>query len=383
MANCGIASLALGPSPVIGLDSTISVLAVRPLIATLEKRGVSQASLLRAADLAAARLEDRTARITRAELYRLFEATLALTRDPAFGLHWAEHLAARAFNPLGDLAYHAKDLRAAMQSVEQFHTLLSDDIDFRVEEHDRRVVIRFVTQAGASLEVRRLLAEFIVASLCRRTRAFRPDAQFERVSFAYPAPSYVAEYARIFQRQAQFDQAFTGIVFDRTLMEARSPHEDEELHAAVSAYSSRKLRNLAESTSFASRVQQALLQQTSPRKAEMRKVAHAFGLSERSLRRRLLEEGTTFAAVVEQSLASAAQSCLIVQGLTIQQTAFELGFSDKAAFHRAFKRWTTMTPSAFLRRERASRPPAIPLHPDETDDSVSPVLAASHSRTTR
>src|SRR5262245_21994641 len=110
-----------GPSPVIGLESTISVLAVRPLIWAVDKRGVSQASLLREAELATARLADRAARITRAELYRLFEVTLARTRDPAFGLRWAEHLAARAFNPLGDLVYHAKDLRAAMESVEQFH----------------------------------------------------------------------------------------------------------------------------------------------------------------------------------------------------------------------------------------------------------------------
>lgn len=370
-------------SPVIGLDSTISVLAVRPLVDAVAKQGVSKASLLRAAGLAAARLHDRAARVTRAEFYRLCEATLELTRDPAFGLHWAKRLAASAFNPLGDLVDHAKDLRTAMQSVEQFHTLLADDIDFRVEESDHRVVIRFVTQAGASLEVRRFLAEFIVASLCRRTRAFRPDAQFERVSFAYPAPSYVDEYVRVFERRAQFDQPFTGFVFDRKLMEARSPHEDEELHAAVSAYSTRRLKTLTEGASFESRVRQALLQRASPRKADMRSVAQAFGLSERSLRRRLLQEGTTFAAVSEQALAIAAQSCLIDQGLTIQQTAYELGFSDKASFHRAFKRWTNLTPNAFLRRELARQPRAIPLRSGDKADSVSPVRAVSRSQTTR
>jgi len=70
-------------------------------------------------------------------------------------------------------------------------------------------------------------------------------------------------------------------------------------------------------------------------------------MGERTLRRRLRQEGVTFRGVLDATRAELAQSCLRDHRVTIAEVAFLLGFSEPSAFLRAFKRWTGRTPAAF------------------------------------
>jgi hypothetical protein len=100
----------------------------RPLVEAAERAGAARAPLLRAAGVTLAALNSLDAKISRAQLYRLLEAMLALTRDPAFGLHCIEKMSPHAFNPVTDLVFHARDLRQSMGSFQQFVSLLSEDV---------------------------------------------------------------------------------------------------------------------------------------------------------------------------------------------------------------------------------------------------------------
>jgi AraC-like DNA-binding protein len=80
----------------------------------------------------------------------------------------------------------------------------------------------------------------------------------------------------------------------------------------------------------------------------MEQVAHALGLSVRSLRRRLADEGQSYAAIANEALTIVAKHLLRDRQRTIQETAYEMGFADTSSFHRAFKRWTGTTPGAYL-----------------------------------
>ena len=78
--------------------------------------------------------------------------------------------------------------------------------------------------------------------------------------------------------------------------------------------------------------------------------ARELGISVRSLRRRLAEEGVSYRALVQEKLAEVAIQVLETPGRSVQEAAFATGFSDCTAFHRTFKQWTGVTPAEFQRR---------------------------------
>ena len=79
--------------------------------------------------------------------------------------------------------------------------------------------------------------------------------------------------------------------------------------------------------------------------ANIDRVARELGLSRQTLYRRLKAEGVTFEQLLDELRHHFALKLLREQHLPVKQAAWRLGFSDPAAFSRAFKRWTGTSPS--------------------------------------
>ncbi len=77
------------------------------------------------------------------------------------------------------------------------------------------------------------------------------------------------------------------------------------------------------------------------------RVARELGMSRQTLYRRLKAEGITFEEILEAKRRSLAIRYLGINGDSVKAAAYRLGFSDPAAFSRAFKRWTGVSPSEF------------------------------------
>ncbi|MEX1366766.1 MAG: helix-turn-helix domain-containing protein [Nannocystaceae bacterium] len=108
------------------------------------------------------------------------------------------------------------------------------------------------------------------------------------------------------------------------------------------ARSSRPAPEPTEPSTWAARTRTMLGEQ--PLNTELRAVARNLAVSERTLRRRLAEEDTSFAELRQQALQRRAMVLLEDRRLSPAEVAFAVGFSELSAFHRAFKRWTGSTP---------------------------------------
>lgn len=335
------------PSP----NGSVSVRVVRGLLHTVELAGVSQLKLLSAAKLDPEQLDSAEARLPRWLVYRLCELAIELTGDPALGLHWGERLESSALPPISHLVNHASTLRQAFELLAQFQQLLSDHLGYELLEREGKVTARCLSLPAESPLTQRFVAEMTMIGLLRLVQLFNPRAQIERVSFAYPAPAYAKEYTRVFEHAERFDQPFTGMSFDSALMNTQSPYKDDDLQDVLRSVVERRVLQITAGTPYALRVRDVLVQEKSPHQTDMSTVAQTLGLSARSLRRRLADEGTTYNAILNDACAIVAKRLLLDSRSTIQEAGYAMGFSDTTAFHRAFKRWTGMTPTAFRQHE--------------------------------
>jgi AraC-like DNA-binding protein len=337
---------------VVPREFTLSGRIVQALLEAVDPLGVPRSHLLRAARIEPEQLEMADFRVPRSDVYRLCELAIDLSADPALGLHWAETLNGDVFNPVSYMLANAPTLRQAFEALSRFSRLLTDHASYEVIETDSSVILRCLPSAGDSLRAQRLTAEMLLGSFLRLVRSFSIHARPRRVNFAYPAPSYRAEYTRVFGGAERFGQPFTGIEFDRTLLDAVSPHRDDDVHSALRSIAEQRVLRLTHRVPYSVRVRDFLVQQAPSGRAEMETVARSLGLSVRSLRRRMDAEGKPFFAVVNDAQAIVAKNLLRNTERTLKEIADELGFLDTTSFHRAFKRWTGMTPRSYRKTLR-------------------------------
>ena len=87
-------------------------------------------------------------------------------------------------------------------------------------------------------------------------------------------------------------------------------------------------------------------------------VARALAVSRRTLSRRLAGEGTSFRALLNDVRREFACALLQDHSLSVGDVAFFLQYSEPAAFHRAFRRWTGQAPGDF-RTAPVDSPPSL------------------------
>lgn len=331
---------------------SVSIFLARAVLQAAERSGASGADLRARIPFDWRRLEQPEARLALDEFERVLSAAIAVTGDDALGLHVAEHMPEGAVDLLGHLAAHAPTMREAVNIASQFVGLGMDGLVLAVRDDGDAFVVRYAFPRSTPL-ADRVLAEFMMAGMVRLARSFTgPTAMPGRASFEHERPNHHHEYTRIFGGNQRFGQSETSIAFDREIADRPQMHHHPELYALLRTEAQRRLNRMTPDVRPADRLRQYLLAMPPSRIPEIAVAARDLGMSERSLRRWLATEGTSYREVVRSALEAGADRMLLDPTQTIKEIALALGFADAAAFHHAFKRWTGLTPGEYRRARR-------------------------------
>ena len=318
----------------------VSSFLIRALAEVVQQRGISPDTLFgRATSSLIADPADR--RVPIDEYQALLARAIQLTSEPALGLHCGLLASEASFGLMGPLVSHAPNLRHAIALVTQFRGLLTEDMRISLSERMGTAQLR----CRLHVAIGRSMVELIVAGLVRTLRAFgcaRPE--IHAVCFEHTRPAYHHAYAIAFGGAERFAQPFTGIEFSSHALDRPHMHWQPELVALMRAQAERTLQQLSRPLTCAERVRALLVSRREQTAPDMDFVARELELSTRSLRRKLEEDGTSYRALIQARLCESACSMLHNPDLTPQAVAHALGFADASSFHRAFRRWTGLTP---------------------------------------
>jgi AraC-like DNA-binding protein len=177
------------------------------------------------------------------------------------------------------------------------------------------------------------------------------------IRFTHTEPSYRAEYDRIFGVPLFFGSHMNALLMDEALLNMKLPRTNPYLSEIMSARAEELLKSLESSKTMRGRVENLLVPVLHTGEATVEMIASKLGLSRQTLFRKLKAEDVTFEQVLDELRHQLALYYLNGKKVPVNQTAYLVGFSEPAAFSRAFKRWTGSSPRT-ARLNQTKRNPA-------------------------
>jgi len=330
-----------------------ATLKFRPLLELARDRGVDVELCLAAFGLSVDQMLDPERRLVRTHGVAI---TLALCRDiadPLVGLRVAERFSLMDLDRLGYVLLYSESAYAGLEQLAYFSRLIADALTYEVAALNGCVRLRVGLAPSETLFPES--ADGVVAILARIVSLLtRGSAQPMRVSLERPLPAEPARYREHFGAPVRFDATCGELVYPIEPLLAPLPRRDARLCALLIEDARRQLEELGQMDPWLDAVRKHIRESLERDGPRIETAARELRCSERTLRRRLAEQGTSFRTLVDGVRCDRALALLSSGRWNVCEVADALRFADATAFSRSFRRWTGQAPKAFQRARRAA-----------------------------
>ncbi|MFD0678293.1 MULTISPECIES: AraC family transcriptional regulator [unclassified Paenibacillus] len=308
----------------------------------LQQLGIAPHDVARKARLPLTIITEPAA-VTADQYFRIWQAYSDLVGDIAIGIiKLVSVFETTQYPPTVLATYHARDYRDALNRMARYKQLCPPE-SLRITEEGESCTIELdwmrSEQPGPPMLVGTTLA--FLLELGRRGTGQHLTARSVEFSNAmgdvkalegyFGCPIRIgATENRLTLHRRDLDRLF--ISYNKELLEILTPVLDQSLDEQ-------------RSRSIPEMVKWILKRSLTGGRFDIRAVASELGMSDRTLQRRLADEGTTFNQLLTQARHEQAREYLADPKLDIKEVAFLIGYEDQNSFYRAFRLWEGDTPA--------------------------------------
>ena len=333
-------------------SGTISICFVAAALQSVRDRGLNADEMLSNVGLASSLLQVPQARVS-AKHYGALWRNIALALDDEFFGQDSRRMKSGSFAMLCHAAVACKTLGQALERSLRFYSLILDDISGALvrEAAEARIVLHErVAGAGQRVFAHELLLLMLYGVSCWLVGRRIPIL---RAEYSFPEPAHSAEYRLMYCADLHFERPNTAIAFEAGYLDLPVQQNERSIKEFLRTAPESILLKYKNGSSLSARVRRRLRQFEPGEVPDFEGLAGELNLAPATMRRRLHEEGTSYQSIKDQLRRDLAIGYLSHTDRSVMEIALELGFSERSAFHRAFRKWTGASPGEFRRTLQA------------------------------
>ncbi len=327
---------------------TVAICFVAAALESVRARHMDTDGLLAQVGLSPGLLQVPQARVSAkhyGELWRL----VALTLDDEFFGQDSRRMKSGSFAMLVHSVLGCKNLAQALDRSLRFYGLILDDIVGSLAREGKEASIVLKERAAEARP--RVFGHEVLLMLLHGVACWLVGRRIPilRARFHYPEPAHSAEYRLMYCTDLSFDAPDTAIVFAADYLTLPVVQNERSVKDFLRTAPESILVKYKNGSSLSARIRRRLRQLLPGDVPDFDRLAAELNMTTATMRRRLNEEGTSYQGIKDQLRRDLAIGYLSHSDRSVMDIALELGFSERSAFHRAFRKWTGASPGEFRR----------------------------------
>ncbi len=284
----------------------------------------------------------------------LLETAVDLSGDPCLMLRLGQQLGIASYGSFGFALMSCANVRESVRLMLRYGQVLFQP-GWAVHEHEGGLLLRAQISMGTAAQ-QQLFAELIFSNLVAAGRSLYGSAVERAEGFeihlSHARPSHAAFYKRAFTTAITFDCEHSQLFLPAQVLDTPVRTANRPQHVVFQQQCEEMLRGLNSALETTAAVRQLLIESAGDF-LDISQVAKRLHVSERTLRRRLEVESTSFRSTVDEIRDLLAREYLSKTELTVAEIAHLLDYAETVSFRRAFVRWNGVTPSRYRKQHVA------------------------------
>lgn len=320
----------------------------RLLLSLLDKAGVSPEQLFRELRLRGVTASGTAQTVfAGSEAMILLETAADLSGDPCLAIRLGQQLGIASYGSFGFALMSCASLRETVQLLLRYGQVLFEP-RWTSYDHEGGLLLRANLTLGTAAQ-QQLVTELSFSNVSAVGRSlYGNQVEGAEIQLSYRRPSHSAVYKSAFNAPVTFGCEHSQLFLPAQALDTPVKTANRSEHVIFHQQCEEMLRGLSSVEKTTAAVRQQLMESAGDF-LDITQVAERLHVSERTLRRRLEAESTSFRSTFEEIRGLLAREYLAETELTVADIAHLLDYSETVNFRRAFVRCNGVTPSQWRR----------------------------------